>query len=120
MEAWSDASAAVHGIPLAEIERAPDARLVAEKLFLVLGSRKLVSDAREFERRWLGRLTDVIGRPEAPPVLDFDVVSHALFTGYALDIVYETLARSDAQHRAGPDSARLAKAWLAASRVGKS
>lgn len=115
MEAWSPASAAVHGIPLSDLEQAPSATRVAEEFFQKLGGRRLVSDAREFESRWLKRLTDAIGRAEVPPIADFDAISHFLFVGHALDVVYETLATSPAPHRAGPDSTRLATAWLAAS-----
>lgn len=117
MEAWSPASAEVHGIDLTELESAPDAAFVAGELFRVLGSRKLVSDAREFERRWLSRLTDVLGHAVVPPIADFDLISHWLFGGLALEIVYETLAQSPAPHRAEPDSARLANAWLTATKV---
>lgn len=117
MEAWSPASAAVHGIPLDDLEQALSAAHVAEEFFNRLGRRRLVSDAPEFESRWLKRLTGALGHTEVPRIADFDAISHVLFSGYALDIVYETLARLRAPHRAGPDSARLAKAWLAASRA---
>tara|TARA_R110002110_G_scaffold349867_1_gene559977 strand:- start:579 stop:749 length:171 start_codon:yes stop_codon:yes gene_type:complete len=48
---------------------------------------------------------------------DFHEASFALFDGYALDMLYETLEQHPAPHRAGPDSARLASAWLKAYQV---
>ena len=116
-EAWSLASAAVHAIPLADLRAAPDAASVAHDLLRVLGNRRLVSDAPEFERMWLARLMDVIGMTPFPPVSNFDMVSHLLFDGIALDIVYDTLAKDEAPHRAGPDSARLARALLVAAQT---
>ena len=116
-DAWSQASAAVHAIPLADLRAAPDAASVAHDLLRVLGSRRLVSDAPEFERMWLARLMDVISIRPLPPVANFDMVSHMLFEGIALDVVYENLAENEAPHRAGPDSARLARALLVAART---
>jgi DNA polymerase III epsilon subunit-like protein len=116
-DAWSPASAAVHGIPLADLKSAPDAASVAHDLLQVLGGRRLVSDAPEFERMWLARLMDVIGIRPLPSVANFDMVSHLLFDGIALDIVYENLATDEAPHRAGPDSARLARALLVAAQT---
>ena len=112
---WSPQSAAVHGIPLSELSEAPSATEVAETFFKVLGGRRLVSDAPEFETRWLDRLFRAAGRAENPSVEDFDGASFAMFEGYALDLLYETVERRPAPHRAGPDSARLARGWLKAA-----
>ena len=112
---WSPQSASVHGISLSELMDAPSATEVAETLFRVIGGRRLVSDAPEFETRWLDRLLRAAGRPENPSVEDFDGASFAMFDGYALDLLYETVERRPAPHRAGPDAARLARGWLRAS-----
>ena len=75
-----------------------------------------MSDAPEFETHWLTRLLHAGGYDEVPSIESFEHISFALYSGYALDMLYETLERRAAPHRAGPDSARLAKSWLKASR----
>lgn len=115
LDDWSPQSAEVHGIPLTELEDAPSAAEVAEVFLDVVGRRRLASDAPEFEVRWLSRLLRATGRVETPSIEDFDAVSFAVFSGYALDILYETVERRPAPHRAGPDTARLAQGWLRAS-----
>lgn len=112
---WSVQSAAVHGIRMVNLETAPPATKVAESFLRVLGARRLVSDAPEFEMRWLSRLLQTNGLGPMPAIEDFDGISFALFEGHALDMLYERLERHPAPHRAGPDSARLADAWLKAA-----
>lgn len=114
---WSSQSAAVHGVPLSDLKSAPTAVEVVDAFLVVLGSRRLVSDAPEFERRWLSRLLYSVGRRESLIVEDFDIVSFACFSGFALDMLYENVERRPAPHRAGPDSARLAKGWLKATEL---
>ena len=77
--------------------------------------RVLVSDAPEFEERWLTRLLEVIAHP-VPAIEEYDGISFALFDGAALDRLYETLARHRVPHRAGPDTRRMAMAWQEAMR----
>lgn len=108
---WSPQSAAVHGIALEELEDAPVAYRVVGDLLESLGNRVLVSDAPEFETRWLTRLMKAAAQATVPNVEDYHRVSFASFSGLALDMLYEALERSPAPHRAGPDSARLAHAW---------
>ncbi|SHJ12699.1 DNA polymerase III, epsilon subunit [Palleronia salina] len=115
LDDWSPQSAEVHGIPLSELEDAPPAAEVAEVFFDVVGRRRLASDAPEFEVRWLSRLLQAPGRVEIPLIEDFDAVSFAVFSGYALDMLYETVERRPAPHRAGLDTARLARGWLRAA-----
>lgn len=111
---WSQKSAAVHGIALDDLQAAPPAAAVAEELLEVLAGRTPVSDAPDFDGHWLARL--LATRPDLPaPVLEnYIAVSHAAFTGRALDLLHETLARRRTPHRAGPDSARLAAGWARA------
>lgn len=115
LEEWSKQSAEVHGIPRSQLEDAPPAADVAEVFLNVLGRRRLVSDAPEFESRWLDRLLRAAGCDDSPSIEDFDDVSFALFEGYTLDVLYETIERRPAPHRAGPDTARLALGWLKAA-----
>ena len=108
---WAPLSAAVHGIAIEELKNAPTADNVVGDLLQKLGDRVLVSDAPEFETRWLSRLMKAGSQAAIPSVEDYHRVSFASFSGFALDMLYEALERSSAPHRAGPDSARLAQAW---------
>ncbi|WP_108485227.1 hypothetical protein [Oceaniglobus ichthyenteri] len=108
---WAPQSAAVHGIALEDLQEAPVACTVVDDLLANLGDRVPVSDAPEFEARWLFRLMKAGGRATMPAVEDYHQISFAIFSGMALDMLYETLERRPAPHRAGPDSARLADAW---------
>jgi len=101
----------VHGIALEELEDAPVGYRVVGDLLESLGNRVLVSDAPEFEARWLTQLMKAGAQATAPNVEDYHRVSSASFSGLALDMLYEALERSPAPHRAGPDCARLAHAW---------
>ena len=115
LDDWSIQSAAIHGILFSKLAGAPPPGEVAETLLNVLGHRRLVSDAVEFEERWLARLMEAAGRSDVPNIEDFDAVSFAAYRGYALDILYESVERRPAPHRAGPDTARLARGWLRAN-----
>lgn len=108
---WAPQSAAVHGIALEELEDAPAAYRVVDDLLGFLGDRVMVSDAPEFERRWLSRLMKAGTQAVMPAIEDYHLVSCSIFSGLALDMLYEALERSTAPHRAGPDSARLVHAW---------
>ncbi|SEA96354.1 exonuclease domain-containing protein [Rubrimonas cliftonensis] len=114
--AWSAESAAVHGIPLAELATAPPAGAVAGRFAALMSDALVLSDAPEFDQRWLDRLLATLPEPPAIILRDFDAETHGAFTAHALDAVYEQLNLIRAPHRAGPDAARLAKAWLAGSR----
>tara|TARA_B110000908_G_C10212937_1_gene431221 strand:+ start:711 stop:1235 length:525 start_codon:yes stop_codon:yes gene_type:complete len=114
--AWSPASAAVHNIPRRALDSAPDVTEVAEGLLKVLGGRIALSDAPPFERHWLNRLFAAAGITDHVIIEDFDAVTLCAFSSRSLDHLYEHLDRSKAPHRAGPDSARCATAWLAGLR----
>ena len=111
LSAWSMQSAAVHGIAIETLHDAPIVSAVVDELFERLEGKVLVSDAPEFDLRWLSRLLHAGGCNSALEVEDYHFVSCALFSGLALDILYETLERQPAPHRAGPDSARFVRAW---------
>lgn len=111
MDAWSPQSAWVHGIALADLQEAPPADLVAAEVVARIAGRVLVSDAPEFEIRWLRRLLETCGAGGIE-IQDFDTMAARRFDGGTLDWVYEGLERRRAPHRAGPDSARLAGAWM--------
>ena len=108
---WSLQSAAVHGIALKNLHSAPSAVEVLDDLLKNLAGKTPVSDAPVFEARWLSRLFKAGSRTIIPSIKDYHEISFSNFSGLALDMVYESLERHPAPHRAGPDSARLANAW---------
>ncbi|MCF7777415.1 hypothetical protein GLP59_07090 [Sulfitobacter sp. M220] len=110
---WSPQSAKVHGIPRATISNAPHANDVLAQFLTTSANTIVISDAPKFDQRWLDRLMGVQMDLPLTTIEDFHHAAFATFDGYALDIVYETLERRRAPHRAGPDSARLAQAWYA-------
>lgn len=116
MTAWSSQSAAVHGISLDQLRDAAPAAEVAQRVASLLGRHIVISDAPEFDGRWLRRLLDLLPTPHYIPLVDFDEVAHSRFGPRELDWVYETLERLRAPHRAGPDARRLAKSWAAGVR----
>jgi len=113
---WSEQSAAVHCIAREQLFDAPSTYEVVKELFNKLAGKMLISDAPEFEARWMARLLTAAGCTAVPMIKNYHDVSHNLFSGLALDMLYESLERSPAPHRAGPDSARLAKAWRKAQK----
>lgn len=107
---WSDRSAAVHGIPLAEVLDAPPADEVVIQATKLMGEQLILSDAPDFESHWLRRLWGE--KATVPVVRSLFETSFSLMSNAGLDAFHERLATSRAPHRAGPDSARLARAWL--------
>jgi DNA polymerase III subunit epsilon len=114
---WSIQSAAVHKISFAHLRGAPVAAEIAPEVIKQIHGKTLVSDAPNHEQHWLSKLLETDPTCDVPTVANFDSVSAALFDGYALDMLYEALERTTAPHRAGPDSARLTKAWLKAKEI---
>jgi DNA polymerase III subunit epsilon len=111
---WSEASAAIHGIRRADLDDGRDADHVAAwtdgfRHYLV------VSDQPEWEQYWLDRLRE----ERSPiPVTDLHQAAAQRLTRRGLDWMYERLERRRAPHRAGPDSRRLADAYLYGLRRG--
>jgi len=117
-EDWHPESAAVHGISRAELAAADPAEEVARWLVRRMGSSVLVSDAPEYDRKWLIRLLEVIGQgASAPEILDFDQLAWALFSHSSdvapgrLHVVMKRFASRRSVHRAGPDAADMAYAF---------
>ncbi|UWQ44194.1 3'-5' exonuclease [Leisingera aquaemixtae] len=116
---WNPASEEVHGISRSDLDDAATADDVASWLWETVAGRQLVSDAPEFDQRWLDRLLD---RP-GPLIDDFDRVVWQAFSDCGevkagrLHRVYEKRMNRPIRHRAGDDAAGLCQAWLAG--VGK-
>ena len=107
--AWTPQAELVHGIPRAALDAARPVAEVADAFWMLVGNAIVVSDAPLHDGAWLAQLLD------APPeVHNYHDLAFRRFSAAALDYLYERLERSKPPHRAGPDSARLAKAWLRA------
>lgn len=117
---WNEVSEEVHGIPRADLDGADLAEDVAHWLLDVIAGRTLVSDAPEFDQRWLDRL---LGEP-GPQIDDFDRVLWMAFSQEdgtvapgRLNKAYKNRLNRKVLHRAGEDAANLCYAWRAG--VGK-
>ena len=82
---WSTQSGAVHGIVFEGLLDAPTVSAVVEDLLPLLEGKIPVSDAPEFDRRWLSRLLRASGHAAMPKIEDYHDVSFAQFSGFALD-----------------------------------
>jgi DNA polymerase-3 subunit epsilon len=116
MSEWSAEAEAVHGISRAELDDAPCALDVAEWFYNTLAGRPMVSDAPEFDARWLRRLA---GDQCRSKIYDID---QALRWAFSVDGVinpgrlhkcYKNMTARRTTHRAGPDAANMAYAWRA-------
>ena len=119
MRAWSPVSAEIHGISMEELRRAPPAAEIARWTAGLVGDATVVSDAPEFDARWLACLYETEGGLILPPVRDFDLLAAARFDMAAIRRVYAALDAIPAPHRAGPDAERLARAWTAGLEDGR-
>lgn len=113
---WNPYSEGVHGIPRADLDGANSADDVAAWLIKAIAGRTLVSDAPEFDQRWLDRL---LGGP-GPQIDDFDRVLWMSFSQEdgaiapgGLDKAYKNRLTRRTIHRAGDDAAGLCYAWRA-------
>lgn len=117
---WSTESGAVHGIGRAELAIAPSAAIVACWFLRLAGGNRLVSDAPEFDERWLSRI--LVLEAHGIRLLDFDQLAWTVFGDVqdALRRVYEHRAKQKTVHRAEADARDLAAAWRAGLRLARS
>lgn len=111
---WSPSSAEVHGISRSELDGAYPADLIAADFLELLVGRVIVSDAPDFDQRWLDMLAELIDPAPRFVIRDFDLAI-APFGFEGVKRGYEILDALPSRHRAGDDAARLARAWLAAA-----
>jgi len=112
---WSDASAAVHGIPLElaagdgyEVEQ------VCDWLNALLGSRTIVaSDAPRYDQDWLDTLFRAAGREQRFTLYNFEILTADFSSDQHRQLAY-LLSRAPVPHRAGPDALRLASRLMEA------
>lgn len=117
---WHPESEAVHGIPRKALNAAEPADSVAMWLRDKLDGKLVVSDAPEFDQRWLDRLMKTACEQHEIRIDDFDRVVWWAFSEMDGQIgpgrlhgVYGHLTNEKTIHRAGGDAAKLARAWLA-------
>ncbi len=113
---WDPKSEKVHGLQYSTVTTSGSgADEVSDWLLDIVQENALISDAPDFDQRWLDRL---LSRP-GPQIMDFDQAAWNTFSdkGYrassVLSRVYKTKANRPTTHRAGPDAADLAYAWRA-------
>jgi DNA polymerase III epsilon subunit-like protein len=113
---WDPKSEAIHGLSYSTILSAgSDADEVSAWLIDIAQESNLISDAAEFDQRWIDRL---LGRP-GPRIQDFDQAVWNEFSDNGnpassrVARVYKAKANRPTAHRAGPDAADLAYAWRA-------
>ena len=113
-EAWSESSAAIHGLSRARLDAEGDSAPDVAAWFKERNIGIAVTDAPEFEKRWLVRLLATDPPFPAVQLLDFDsYVRMTLPDAASVSRVYHALeAQGPPPHRAGSDAERLAKAWL--------
>jgi hypothetical protein len=113
MDDWSEQSARIHGIPMAQILAGADADAVAAETD-AFQHYDVVSDNPAWDQRWLDRL-----RADRAPIrlLGLREAVRMRLDDQAAGAVAQALFRSHAPHRAGPDAARMAEAWLSATRA---
>ena len=113
--AWDPAANRIHGIARKELDLAPLASNVADTYRNIVGGGQVISDAPDYDGAWLEQLLEA-----SFPLENYHEYAAGTFSGAALDYLYERLERSKPPHRAGPDSARLATAWLRALQISRS
>ena len=113
-DAWHEESEEVHGISLEDLSDAPFAADVAQEFLKRCEGFHLVSDAPRFDRFWMKQLLDVIDAEPLPRISDLDAVVAKLFEEQRLRAFWNVMDRAVMPHRAGPDSAAMAGAFLIA------
>lgn len=112
MDDWAPAAEAVHGIARAQLNDAPTPAQVATELMRLIKSRRLLSDAPDYDGRWLRELLLAGGSWDPVDVDNYDAYAHEILRHdpRELDRVYERLARVKVPHRAGSDAEILMRA----------
>ena len=108
---------ATHRLSVKDLRDAPEATQVALTLIQNIAGRTIVSDQPAYIQHWLAKLLQTARLAHTQPVTSFDEASKANFSDEGLRIIDETLSGQAEPGRAGPDSARLASAWVEALRV---
>lgn len=116
MSEWSEFSQKVHGITLDEIRAAEDAMNVAQWAKNRLTGSLLLSDASDFDNRWLDKLLATVPASDALEVNSIQKHAEARFDGNARAMFFKAYANGYGTHRAAGDALRLGQAWRSALR----
>ena len=116
LSAWSEASQRVHGIGLQELETAEQATDVARWALERLSEPLLLSDAPDFDLRWLNRLLATIDVRDTLIIESIQKQATAHFEGDALAMFFKAYTSGRFTHRAAADALRLGQAWRSALR----
>ena len=112
IEDWSQASAEVHNIPFNVLmNTGEDAEDVARWALGQTQNHLILSDAPGFEKRWYNKLLETVGQYKLQ-IHHIDSYFASTLENPGLSVAYEHLERTAVPHRAGPDSAIMAKAWV--------
>lgn len=112
MAEWSEDAARVHGLSLADVRGGAPAAAVAAETD-VFTHFDVVSDNPAWEQRWLDCLR--AGSERRIEVTSLRAAMRARLDEAEASAITRALFRTEAPHRAGPDAARLAQAWLGAT-----
>lgn len=115
--AWSAEAARIHRIERAELDIAPRAADIADRLLDRIEARHIVSDSGH-DRFWAEVLLETVDQLP-PPFVTIDTVISAACDGDPgiIERVGTLLQTTPRPHRAGPDAARLAEAIMLATRL---
>lgn len=114
---WSKASERIHGIRREELETAEEAKDVARWLAKQLIGKRILSDAAEFDGRWMQRLMATFSRDRIYEISSIQLEACSRFEGDAMAMFFRAFARNRTKHRAASDALNLAQAWRAALRL---
>lgn len=110
---WSSQSAEIHRISRQVLDDAPAAPDVARWFLKQLDGRIAVSDAPSYDSRWLRMLLLTIEPEPVVRIVDFDQLVAVTYDYQGVQRVYRALDAIPTPHRAVPDAARLARAFVA-------
>ena len=116
LDDWSEVSADVHGMALADLEDAPSALDVALWVRDTAAGGALVSDAPNYDWLWLDRLMEV-AELGAPQIHGFHDLAKRAFDMAGLRALRDALSLVPSPHRAETDARRLTAAWRAAEKA---
>jgi DNA polymerase III epsilon subunit-like protein len=113
-DVWSERSEKIHGISREQLEVAEEAEDVARWLVGQIGDACVLSDAAEYDGRWMRCLLAAIDRDGDFEVLFIQERARSRFEQAAMSMFYKAHANGRSLHRAGEDALDLAQAWRAA------
>ncbi|MHA6347643.1 hypothetical protein [Roseivivax sp. CAU 1761] len=113
IEFWLPESEAIHGIGRDDLDAEGSSTDEVLDWFRGVNNGIAISDAPEFDARWLGRLLSLTEEPPQVQMLDFfSYAAMVLPTTGAFQRTVDHMKQTDVPHRAEPDARRMAQAVL--------